>query len=218
MKLITTLLLGLCATATAGGKATDKLPITTTSEDARALYIKAQDFADKLRATDAHELFVQAVAKDASFAMAYLGMASSSGTTKDFFDALGHAVKLADKVSPGEKLVILSADQGAKNDLVHQRQSLDKLVQLFPSDERVRNQLGQYLFIRQDYPAAIAAYEKAISINPTFTQPYNQLGYAYRFTDKLADAERTFKKYIELIPGDPNPYDSYAELLMQEGK
>ena len=31
-------------------------------------------------------------------------------------------------------------------------------------------------------------------------------------------AEKAFQKYIELIPNDPNPYDSYAELLMKEGK
>ena len=32
------------------------------------------------------------------------------------------------------------------------------------------------------------------------------------------EAEQAFKKYIELIPGDPNPYDSYAELLMKTGR
>jgi tetratricopeptide (TPR) repeat protein len=221
-----TILIGLGATAGANGdhgdkpkdKAADKVPVTTTSEDARALYMKGLDLADKLRGTDAHDMFVKAVAKDKDFAMAYLAMAQSSGTAKDFFDGLGHAVALVGKVSPGEKLLILSVDQGAKNDLAHQRESLDKLVQMFPNDERVQNQNGQVLFGRQDYPASIAAYEKAIKINPAYSQPYNQLGYAYRFSDKLPDAERTFKKYIELIPNDPNPYDSYAELLMQEGK
>ena len=32
------------------------------------------------------------------------------------------------------------------------------------------------------------------------------------------DTEKTFKKYTELIPGDPNPYDSYAELLLKTGR
>ena len=54
---------------------------------------------------------------------------------------------------------------------------------------------------------AIKHYEKATTINPSFSQPYNQLGYAYRFIEKFNDAENAFKKYIELIPGDPNPYD-----------
>ena len=32
------------------------------------------------------------------------------------------------------------------------------------------------------------------------------------------NAEQAFRKYIELIPNDPNPYDSYAELLLKMGK
>ena len=32
------------------------------------------------------------------------------------------------------------------------------------------------------------------------------------------EAETAFKKYIELVPNDPNPYDSYAELLMKTGR
>ena len=44
------------------------------------------------------------------------------------------------------------------------------------------------------------------------------MGYAYRFLDQYGQAETAFKKYIELIPDDPNPYDSYAELLMKMGR
>ena len=44
------------------------------------------------------------------------------------------------------------------------------------------------------------------------------LGYAYRQEGDYANAEQAFKKYIELIPNDPNPYDSYAELLLKMGK
>ena len=44
------------------------------------------------------------------------------------------------------------------------------------------------------------------------------MGYAYRFLGQYQEAERAFQKYIELIPNDPNPYDSYAELLMKMGR
>ena len=44
------------------------------------------------------------------------------------------------------------------------------------------------------------------------------LGYSYRQAGDYANAEQAFKKYIELIPNDPNPYDSYAELLLKMGK
>ena len=59
---------------------------------------------------------------------------------------------------------------------------------------------------------------KATAINPSFSTPYNQLGYAYRFLEKFPEAEDAFKKYTQLIPDDPNPYDSYAELLMKMGR
>jgi tetratricopeptide (TPR) repeat protein len=195
-----------------------KVAITTSSEEARGLYLKARDLQEKLRATDAHALFAQAVAKDPSFAMAYLGLATSGGGNQEFFDGLAKAVANADKASAGEQLLIRAADAGAKADPVHQKEALDKLVKSFPNDERVHNQLGAYYFGRADYAKAIASYERAIAINAKFSTPYNQLGYAYRFAGKLPEAERTFKKYIELIPDDPNPYDSFAELLMEEGK
>jgi tetratricopeptide (TPR) repeat protein len=210
----------LGSTAGAKGKkdASDKIPITTSSEEARQLYIKGRDLNEKLRATDANKEFAAAVAKDKDFALGYLGLAQSSGTAKDFFAAVDQAVALAGKVSEGERLFIQAVEAGRNGNPAAQRATLTKLVKMFPNDERVHNQLGQFHFGQQDWPAAIAEYQKATRINPQFSAPYNQLGYAYRFTNKMAEAEKTFKKYIELIPGDPNPYDSYAELLMKLGK
>ena len=208
--------LASAAVAAAGGN--DKIPITTSSEEARQLYLKGRDLAEKLRATDARALYAQAAAKDSGFALAQLGLANTAGTAKEFFDALGQAVRLAGKVSEGEQLTIAGVDAGAKGDVDRQRESFTKLVAAYPNDERAHNLLGGYHFGRQDYAAAVAEYEKATAINPSFSQPYNQMGYAYRFLDKNTEAEKAFKKYIELIPGDPNPYDSYAELLMKMGR
>ena len=64
-----------------------------------------------------------------------------------------------------------------------------ELVRLFPNDERAHALLGNLYFGRQDYESAIKHFVKATTINPSFSQPYNQLGYAYRFIDKLTDAE-----------------------------
>ncbi|MDQ3224723.1 MAG: tetratricopeptide repeat protein [Gemmatimonadota bacterium] len=61
-------------------------------------------------------------------------------------------------------------------------------------------------------------YRKSVELAPDFAPAYNLLGYALRATADYAEAEKAFKKYIELIPEDPNPYDSYAELLMKMGR
>ncbi|MGO8968981.1 MAG: tetratricopeptide repeat protein [Myxococcaceae bacterium] len=196
----------------------EKIPVTTVSEEARQFYLQGRDANEKLRATDAYLLFEKAVAKDAAFALGYLGLANSAPTNKTFFAALSRAVALSDKVTEGERLMILGLNAGATGDVDGQRRMYEELVAKYPADERALTLLGNYYFGLQDYPAAIRYLTQATEIAPNFTTPYNQLGYAFRFEGKYPEAEKTFKKYIELLPGDPNPYDSYGELLMKMGR
>jgi tetratricopeptide (TPR) repeat protein len=208
---------GLAATAGAV-EDPDKIPITTNSDEARRTYLEARELAENLRVTDANKRYADAVAKDPGFALAHLGKATTSASAKEFFDELGRAVAGADKVSEPERLLILAQDANAKSDPTKQRELLTKLVGLRPNDERAHNALANFYFGTQDYNHAIEEYKKASTINARFAQPLNQMGYAYRFIGDNANAEATFKRYIELIPNDPNPYDSYAELLMKVGR
>jgi tetratricopeptide (TPR) repeat protein len=216
---LTLALVSACAVGVPSPAAADgKIPITTSSEEARQLYLKGRDLTERLRATDARPFYAQAAAKDPSFALAQVGLANTAGTAKEFFEAVSRAVALADKASPSEKLVICALDAGAKGEPARQKDCLTRLVAAHPGDERAHNQMGLFLFGRQEYAAAIDAFHKATAIDPGYSAPYNQMGYAYRFQGKYAEAEQAFKKYIELIPADPNPYDSYAELLMKMGR
>ena len=196
----------------------DTIPITTSSDEARQLYLKGRDLSERLRATDARRFYEQAVAKDANFALGYVGLANTSPTTREFIDATTRAAGLAGQVSEGERHVVLGLEAAMKGNPSGVLAHYTELVRLFPNDERAHNLLGNTYFGRQDYESAVKHFVKATSINPSFSQPYNQLGYAYRFLNKLTDAEAAFKKYIQLIPNDPNPHDSYAELLMKMGR
>ena len=194
------------------------VPITTTSDEARQLYTQARDLQERLRATDAFAIYQKAIAKDPEFALAYFGAANTSGSAKEFRALLERAVALAPKTSPSEQLLIKSAEAGANGDPAAQKKLLEKLAKLHPTDKRVLTQLGTYYMGRQDYAVAAKTFERAVKADPSYNPPYNQLGYAYRFIGKPADAERAFKKYVELLPTDPNPHDSYAELLMEQGR
>jgi len=207
------------ATAASGDVATNaKVPITSTSEEARALYSKGRDFTEQLRTQEARKLFEQAVAKDSTFALAHYNLALSSASPKDFFEHLKHAVALADKASEGERLLILGLQANANADQPKALQYAEELVAKYPQDERAHFNLANQYGGRQQNDKAIAEYQKAIQINPNYSIAYNALGYAYRAADNNAEAETAFKKYIELVPNDPNPYDSYAELLMKLGR
>jgi len=195
-----------------------KVPITTASEEARQLYLRGRDANEKLRATDAYGLFERAVAKDPSFALAYLGLALAAPTNQSFFAALRKAVALSAQVTDGERLMIAGLDAGVTGDVEGQRRLYTALVEKYPSDERALTLLGTFYFGLQDYPTAIRYLTQATLVSPSFTAPYNQLGYAYRFEGKYPEAEKAFQKYIEVLPGDPNPYDSYGEFLMKVGR
>jgi len=195
-----------------------KIPITTSSEEARKEFLAGRDVFEKLLAQESLKHFDKAIALDPNFASAELARANSAPTAKDFFAHLNKAVSLADKVSEGEKLLILANQAGANGRPAEQKQLLDKLAAAYPEDERAQFNLGGYYFGLQDYENALAHYKKATEIAPNYSPAYNLLGYAYRQQGDYAKAEDAFKKYVELIPDDPNPYDSYAELLLKMGK
>jgi tetratricopeptide (TPR) repeat protein len=202
------------APTSAGGK----IPVTTSSEEAKKEFLQGRDLAERLLAQDSIQHFDKAISLDPNFASAELGRATSSPTAKEFFDHLKKAVSLTGKASEGEKLLILATEAGANGEVAKQKEYLDKLVAAHPNDERAQFNLGGYYFGQQDYAQAIEHYKKATALAPNYSPAYNILGYAYRQQGDYANAEQAFKKYIELIPNDPNPYDSYAELLLKMGK
>ncbi len=195
-----------------------KIPVTTSSAEAKAEFLKGRDDAEKLQVTDSIAHFQKAVSLDPDFALAELNLAASAPTGAGFFEHLHKAVSLADKASNGEKLMILATEAGANNDPAKQKEYLDALVAAYPDDERAHFNLGGWFFGQQRFPEAIEQYRKATELGPGYSTAYNILGYAYRQNGDFADAEKAFQKYIELIPKDPNPYDSYAELLLKMGR
>lgn len=201
-------------TAAAAGK----IAITTSSEEARKEFLAGRDLAEKLRITDSIAHFDKAITLDPNFALAELNRANVSPTAKEFFEHLKKAVALADKASDGERMLIQANEAGANANPTKQKEILDKLVAAYPNDERAHFTLGGYYFGQQDFAQAITHYKRATELAPDYSTAFNILGYAYRQNEAYGDAENAFKKYIELIPNDPNPYDSYAELLLKMGR
>ncbi len=194
------------------------VPITTCSEEALAAYLTGRDLGEKLRIEEARPYFEKAVELDPKFAMAYLSLAFTEPSTKGFFARLNKAVSLVEKVSEGERLWILGTQAGTNTDRAGEREYDRQLVEMYPDDPRANNLMAGHYFNGQDWELAIEYYDRALLLDSSFSIPYNQIGYAHRFMGDFEKAEQAFKKYLELIPDDPNPYDSYAELLMKMGK
>jgi len=195
-----------------------KIPVTTSSEEARKEFLTGRDLSERLLGQESLQHFDKALALDPEFATAELGRANNSPTTKEFFEHQKKAVSLASKTSNGEKLLILANEAGANGVTEIQKEYLDQLVTAYPNDERAQFTMGNYYFGQQELDQALTHYKKAAELAPNYSQVYNLLGYCYRQKGDYANSEQSFKKYIELIPNDPNPYDSYAELLLKMGR
>ena len=219
-KLITSLLISMLILLIAGcsNQEKGKIPITTKSKRARNLYQQGRELSENLRGQEAVRFFQQAIAVDSNFALAYLGLAIVQPSTKEFFEVFNTAKTYSDLISVGERLMIYGIDAAASGLQMQQRKMYLDLVDIYPSDERAHYLLGNNFFANQEYPAAIKEYHKAIVINSDFAPSYNQLGYAHRFLGEYGQAKTAFGKYLQLIPDDPNPLDSYAELLLKIGK
>jgi tetratricopeptide (TPR) repeat protein len=194
-----------------------KVAVTTSSDEARALYMEGQTLADNLRVVEAQQKFTQAVEADPTFAMGYYSLALSSQTAAEFSDAVGKAAENAAGASAGEQLYIAALVAISENDQAAQLAALEDLVAAYPQDERVHMLLGNYFNGQQDFATAVEHFDHAAAINPEFAGAYNSLGYAHRSLEDFESAKAAFAKYVELLPSESNPYDSYAELLMEMG-
>jgi len=215
---VATILVGYNAAHAQTSGGSGKIPVTTSSVEAKQQYVKGRTLGENLRAYDSREFLTQAAAKDPGMALAHYNLALNAPTAKDFFEHLKRAVALADKASEGERLMILGLQAGANADTKLQRDYYERLTAAYPRDERGHFLLGGAYFGQQDYAKAIREYEKSVELAPDYAPAYNLLGYAHRANGEFGQAEQAFKKYIALIPNDPNPYDSYAELLMKMGR
>ncbi len=210
-KIIILMAIVIAASSVAFGQ-NKEMPLTG-SKEAIALFVQGRDKAENLE--DAGTLFEQSIQKDPDFAMAYL---FAGRTNQEFRKNLAKAMTLVDKVSPGEREWILAAKEQADGNLVGQKGHLEQLLKLHPTDKRVHSQIGNYYLSIGDDTTALQHFTQSVKLDKNYAPAYNNIGYANITLGKYADAEAAFKTYIKLIPKNPNPYDSYAELLMKTGK
>ena len=194
-----------------------EVPITTSSDEARALFMEGRALLDDLHFTDARTKFIAAAEADPHFAMAHLMAAITSQSAEEFFDSVTKARATAQGASEGEQLYVMASVAASENNQEAQGAALKKLVAKYPQDPRTHMALGNFLNGQQDFAGAAEHFKHATEIDPGFAGAYNSLGYAYRALDDLDNAKSAFEKYVEVLPDEANPQDSLAELLMEMG-
>jgi tetratricopeptide (TPR) repeat protein len=196
----------------------NEIPITTNSEEALSFFLEGRHKYENIQYVTAAALFEEAINTDPEFAMAYLYRSRSGGGFNIERKNLEMAESLIDNVSDGEKHTILFYKAFAEGDDVQQMQHIDYLLKNYPNDKRVHFNAGIYYDFITDYPTALKHYIQATLLDKNYAASFNKIGYCFFDLEYYKAAEEAFQTYIKLIPSSPNPYDSYAELLMKTGR
>lgn len=199
--------------------APDRMPITTSSPEARALFDQGIIAWENLHIREALRYWQAAIAKDPNFLLAHLYISERIPDPDQQAVERQRVSALMDSVTPDERLMAEWILERSRDNTIGSLAAMNQLLARYPRDKHL------YWFAalsvgtnyhQWDRAAELAA--QAVHIDPDFAGALNNLGYDYAFQGKFDQAFPVMQHYIEVLPGEPNPQDSYAEILRMAGR
>ena len=194
-----------------------KMPVTAGSEHARSLYEKGMDDYEKLYLERCNDDWRAAVKEDPSLALAWAWIALNSRETAEITAAREKAKALISKITPGEQLMVQWIVKVQEGDTLGGIAAMNDMIAMYPKDRRVLYLAGNWLMGENGNEQAQRMFEKALSIDKNDAAALNDLAYVYARERKFPQAFAAMDRYTILLPGEPNPNDSYGELLRMAG-
>ena len=196
--------------------------VTTSSMEAYHYFLRGQDAYDKMYYVDARNFLENAIQLDSTFAVAYLYLAWANDALyeDEARDAnYEKAKEYAHKSGVKDSLYIEAYYAGSIEKNSEKRLAiLKEMAKRYPKEKRVFYDLGLYYWVQKQYQKAIAYHNDALRLDPDYGPALNLLAYVYGDMGQFDKADEYLKKYEQVIPGDANPYDSYAELYLRTGR
>jgi serine/threonine protein kinase/predicted Zn-dependent protease len=195
--------------------------VTTSSMEAYNYFLKGRDEYERFFLDQSRQSFEKALALDPDFALAHLYLAKANsllGNSKESVIALEKAKALSGKLTEKERLLI-GADyaQVVEKDPEKQFRVLKEIAEKYPKEKRVYYELSLYYFYKRMPLQIIEVLTKALELDPEYGEALNMMSYAHSQLGNNEKALECLKKYASLLPGDPNPIDSMAELYFLLG-
>jgi tetratricopeptide (TPR) repeat protein len=198
--------------------ASDTLPVTTSSDEARTLYEAGIVSWENLQLDSALKRWRTAANIDPDFALAHLMLAYCTPDPAEEKAERQKAESLKSRVTPDERLLIAWFDGVRENNYVAGIAAMNDLLQRYPKDKQLLMWSGSWLFHQEEYERAQKKLEHAVALDPSFASAWNDLGYIYAFQADYGRAISAMQHYVELLPNEPNPQDSHAEILRLAGR
>ena len=221
-KTLAVLTLGLCLAtplyAHRGKKGeSGTLPVTTSSAKARELYEKGMADYENLYLERCNDDWRAAVKEDPNLAVAWAWIAFNSGNPEEVSAARTKARELAPKLTPGEQLMIAWIAKVQEGDFLGGITAMNDLLELYPKDKHLLYLAANWLMGENGRDQAQHLLQKALAIDKNFPAALNDLAYVEARNRQFDKAFTAMDRYVALLPKEPNPQDSYGELLRMAG-
>jgi tetratricopeptide (TPR) repeat protein len=199
-------------------RASAKLPVTTSSAEARKSFEKAMREFEEYRIPETLQDLRAATKADPNFAQPFILISRMTTDPAEQAATRTRAKQLAAKVSPGERLLIRWLAGAQENDYLPAIAAMNDLLAKYSQDQRLAYLAGDWLMQQQRYELAVAVLERAVALFPDYAAALNDLAHGYADTGNFEKAFAAMDRYVALDPDQPNPHDSYGEILRMAGK
>jgi tetratricopeptide (TPR) repeat protein len=196
---------------------TTNLPITTSSDKARALFEKGVADYENLYLERCNEDWRAAVKEDPKLALAWAWIAFNSGNPEEVSVARAKAKSLVPTLTAGEQLMVGWIVKIQEGDSIAGIALMNDLLELYAHDKNVLYLTGNWLLLEDSDEQAQKILEKALAVDNNFPPALNDLAYLYARNRDFAKAFAAMDRYTALLPQEPNPQDSYGELKRMAG-
>jgi tetratricopeptide (TPR) repeat protein len=191
-------------------------PLTTKSPEARRLVNEAVNlYFDHFAESEAAARLRRAVALDPRFAMAHELLAIISIDAAERVSEQQKAFATRRFASPAERTVIQWHQYSAEHHTMAAIAAMNEIIREYPQDKLVVYMCVWWLSSQGQYERALAIQEQSgILDSPGIL---NAMAYTYAHMRQYAKAVEFIAKYAASLPGEPNPEDSYGEMLRLAG-
>ena len=196
---------------------TASMPVTTSSAEARALYEKGMQDYENLYLERCNDDWRAAVKADPNLAVAWAWIAFNSTNPQEVSAAREKAKALAPKLTPGEQLMVAWVAKVQEGDFIGGISAMNDMLEMYPRDKHLLYLAGNWLMGENGDEQALRIMEKALAIDKNYPAALNDLAYLYARNRRFDKAFVDMDRYVALLPKEPNPHDSYGELLRMAG-
>lgn len=193
--------------------------ISTKSQAAHNYFEKGMQKMEMLHIQDGLENFRNSVKADPQFALGHVILMFFTQDPTEKMAELDKALATRSSANVEEKLVIDWMANQSQAHWIPAIQAMNEALEKYPQDKHLHWLAGWWLLVDHNQSQrAVNMFERVMQIDSRFADAYNEAAYCYARMGNFDKAFANIKRYTELVPNEPNPQDTFAEISRMAGR